>query len=89
MRADEDRERRLDAFEIGMLRSVADVRWDIFIRDEEFRKRLRQTQVSLKLRRAKLKWFGQVKRIGEDRQVERITNAEMQGRRLVGRPYRS
>ena len=31
-------------------------------------------------------WFGHVERIGEERRVKRIMNAEMEGRILVGRP---
>ena len=47
-------ERRLDTFEMGMLRSIAGVRWDAFIRNKEIRERLCQTPVSMKLRRARL-----------------------------------
>ena len=33
-----------------------------------------------------MKWFEHVERMGEERQVKRIINAEMRGRRPVGRP---
>ena len=79
-------ENRLDSLEMGMLRSIAGVRWDDFVRNAEIRERLRQPPVSLKLRRARLKWFGHVERMGDERQVKRIMNATMEGRRPVGRP---
>ena len=79
-------ERRLDAFEMGMLRSILGVRWDDFIRNDDIRGRLCQPPVSLKLRKARLKWFGHMERMGEERQVKRIMRARMQGRRPRGRP---
>ena len=79
-------ERRLDAFEMGMLRSILGIRWDDFIRNDDIRGRLCQTPVSLKLRKARLKWFGHMERMGEERQVKRIMRARMQGRRPRGRP---
>ena len=48
-------ERRLDAFEMGMLRSIAGVRWDDFVRNDDIRARLEQPLVSLKLRSARMK----------------------------------
>ena len=47
---------------------------------------MHQPPVSLKLRRARMKWFGHVQRMGDERQVKRIMNARMEGRRPVGRP---
>ena len=79
-------ERRLDAFEMGMLRSILGVRWDDFVRNADIRDMLCQVPVSLKLRRARMKWFGHVERMGEERQVKRIMQAEMWGRRPRGRP---
>ena len=79
-------ERRLDSFEFDMLRSITGVRWDDFVRTEEIRERLCQPPVSLKLRSARMKWFGHVERMGDERQVKRFMNDEMQGRRPVGRP---
>ena len=78
--------RRLDAFEMRMLRTIIGVRWDDFVRNDDIRERLCQPPVSMKLRRARMKWFGHVERMGEERQVKRIMNAEMEGRRPVGRP---
>ena len=50
------------------------------------RERLCQPLVSLKLRRARMKWLGHVERMGDERQVKKILNATMEGRRPVGRP---
>ena len=33
-----------------------------------------------------MKWFGHVERMGGERQVKRIVNADMEARRSVGRP---
>ena len=79
-------EKRLDAFEMRMLRSIAGVRWEDMVRNVDIRERLRQPPVSLKLRRARMKWFGHVERMGEERQVKRVMSAEISGRRTRGRP---
>lgn len=79
-------EKKLDAFEMRMLRSILGVRWDDFERNVDIRERLCQPPVAIKLRKARLQWFGHVERMGEDRQVKRIMEAEMVGRRPVGRP---
>ena len=69
-----------------MLRNSTGVRWDYLVRNEDIRERLCQAPVSINLRRTRLKWFRQVERMGGERQVKRIMNAETEGRRLVGRP---
>ena len=79
-------ESRLDALEMGMLRSIVGVRWDDFVRNSDIRERLCQLPFSQKLRRARMKWFGHVERMGDERQVKKIMNATMEGRRQVGRP---
>ena len=67
-----------------MLRSTAGVRWVDFLMNIVIR--LCQSPVFLKLRRARLKWFAHVERMGDERQVRRVMNAEMKGRRPVGKP---
>ena len=79
-------ERWLDAFELRMLRSIAGVRLGDFVRNVDIKERLHQPPVSLKLKRARTKWFEHVERMEEERQVKKIMNARMEGRRLVGRP---
>ena len=56
------------------------------MRNVDIRERLRQPPVFLKLRRPRLKWFGRVERMGDERQVKRILNATMEGRKPVGTP---
>ena len=79
-------ENRLNALEMGMLRSIVGIRWDDFVRNVDIRERLCQPPVSLKLRKARMRWFGHVERMGDERQVKRIMNAVMEGRRPRGRP---
>ena len=71
---------------MGMLWNILEVRWDDFKRNADIREMLCQTPVSLKLRNARLKFFGHMERMGEERQVKRIVQAEMQGGRPRGRP---
>ena len=71
---------------MGMLRTIVGVRWDNFVRNIGIREQLCQSPVSLKLRRPRLKWFDHVEKMGDERQVRVIMNAEMEGRRPVGIP---
>ena len=77
MGPDEDSKKRLDAFEMGRLRSIVGVRWDDFVRNTDIREKLDQPPGSLKLIKARMKWFGHVERINEQRQVKRIMKAEI------------
>ena len=47
---------------------------------------LSQPPVSLKLRRARMKWFGHLERTGVEGQVKRVAQADMQGRKPAGTP---
>jgi hypothetical protein len=71
---------------MGMLRSLVGARWDEFVRNVDIRERLRQPPVSLKLRKARLKWFGHAQRMMEDRPPKRLANVQMKGGRPIGRP---
>ena len=55
------------------------------MRNIDTRERLCQSPVSLKLRRARMKWFGHVNKTGGERQLRRIMNAEMEEKK-VGQP---
>ena len=79
-------EKKMDAFEMKMLRNIAGVRCEDMVRNVDIRDRLRQPPVSLLFRRARVKWFGYVKRTGEERQVKRIMRA---GKRKRGQRGRS
>ena len=52
---------------MGMLRSIVGVRWDDFVRNVDIREMLDQPPVSLKLKKARMKWFGHVERMGGER----------------------
>ena len=71
-------ERRLDALEIGILRNIAGVSWDDFVRNADTSEYLGLPTISLKLGKARMKWFGYVERMIEVRKVKRIMQAEMQ-----------
>ena len=45
---------------------------------------LYQLSVSLKLRRARMKWLGHLERTGDEEQVKRVAQADMQGRKPAG-----
>ena len=44
-----------------------------------------RTTISLKLRRARMKWFGHVEKMGEERQVKKVLRVEIRGRKPRGR----
>ena len=69
-----------------MTRSIAEVRWEEMMKNFDILERLRQPPVSLKLRRTRMKWFGKVKRIEEEKQVKRTMWKKMRGTKLRGRP---
>ena len=43
------------------------MRWDDYVRNDDIGEGLCQPSVSMKLRKARLKWFGHVERMGEER----------------------
>ena len=79
-------ERRLDSFEMKLLRRLEGVRWDDFVRNDEIRDRLKQIPVSLKLRSRRLAAFGHLVRMDNTRIPAKVWRTEMAGRRPVGRP---
>ena len=76
---------RLGALEMGMLRNIEGVRLDKLVQNDDIRAVLCHPPFSVKLRGARMKWFGLFWRKGQIRQVKRIMNAEMQGRYPVER----
>ena len=54
----------LDAFDMRMLRNIIELKWDDFVRNNHISERLCQRLASIKLRRASLKCFGHVERMG-------------------------
>ena len=79
-------EKKLDAFEMRLLRRMLNIRWDDFVRNDDIRRRLNQIPVSIKIKKGRLKWFGHVERMDEGRGPRRALGAEMHGRRPLGRP---
>ena len=72
-----------------MLRYMAGVRWQDRVPSEEVLRRCDLEDIESKLRRNRLRWFGHVKRRGEDSAVGRAMRMEVPGRRPVGRPKKS
>ena len=72
-----------------MLRYMAGVRWQDRVPSEEVLRRCDLEDIESKLRRSRLRWFGHVKRRGEDSAVGRAMRMEVPGRRPVGRPKKS
>jgi hypothetical protein len=79
-------ERRLDAWEMKLLRRMLNIRWDDFVRNDDIRCMLNQMPVTWRLRERRLKMYGHLERMDEDRIARRLWKAEMRGRRPVGRP---
>ena len=86
-------QRRLDTFEMRMLRNITGVRWDHFVRNEDIRVRLYQPPVSIRLRRTIMKWFWHVERMGGERQVKESwmlkwkVEGRLEGLEQDGRPF--
>ena len=70
---------------MGTLKSIVGVRCNDFVKNADIKEMLGQPSVLLKLREARMIWFGHVEKMDEAMQVKRIIQAEMQERRLVGR----
>ena len=79
-------ERKLDALEMRMIRTIMGIRWTDRVRNEDIRSRLHQVPISLKIRRARLQWLGHMERMEVDRIPKEVSRARMVGRRPRGRP---
>ena len=66
-------EKRLDSVQMKIMRSIIGVRGEDYVRKTDLKKRLCQPPVSMKLRKARLKWFGHVERI-EERKTSEMSN---------------
>lgn len=62
--------------------------WENHIRNEDIRDRLGVSSVEEAVRESRLRWFGQVQRMQDDRLPKKILAAEVLGRRGRGRPRR-
>ena len=72
-----------------MLRYMAGVTWRDGLRSEEVAERCGVETLDVLLRRRRLRWFGHVKRRGQEEPLGRILDLEVDGRRPRGRPRKS
>ena len=72
-----------------MLRYMAGVTWRDRLRSEEVAERCGVETLDVLLRRRRLRWFGHVKRRGQEEPLGRILELEVDGRRPRGRPKKS
>ena len=72
-----------------LLRYMAGVTWEDGIRSEEVAERCGVEPLDVLLRRRRLRWFGHVKRRGQEEPLGRILGMEVTGRRPRGRPKKS
>ena len=82
----------LEVSDMRVLRRIAGVnlreQWDNHIRNDDIRENLRVSSVEEAARVSRLRWFGHVQRMRDDRLPKRILSAEVPGVRLRGRPRR-
>ena len=60
-------EKRLDVFDNRCLRRILGIKWFHRVRNTTVRERTGQTPVSLLLKTRRLRWFGHVSRMGQER----------------------
>jgi hypothetical protein len=65
-------EKKLDAFEMKLLRRMEGIRWDDFVRNDDIRDRLKQIPVSKRLRSGRLSMFGHLERMDAERIPARV-----------------
>ena len=81
--------RRLDVMEMKCLRSMCGVTVRDRIRNEEIRRRVGvQINMSGRVERCVLRWFGHVERMNDERMAKRVYVSGVDGRRGRGRPNR-
>ena len=79
--------RRLDVMEMRCLRSMCGVSRMDRLRNEEVRRRTGvMGELAGRAERSALRWFGHMERMGEERLVKKVMNAEAGGRGARGRP---
>ena len=72
-----------------MLRYMAGVTWRDRLRSEEVAERCGVDTLDVLLRRRRLRWFGHVKRRGQEEPLSKIMELEVDGRRPRGCPKKS
>ena len=81
--------KRLNVMEMKCLRSICGVTMRDRIRNEEIRSRVDvQNDLSGRVGRCVLRWFGHIERMSEERVAKRVYDSGVDGRRGRGRPNR-
>ena len=81
--------RRLNVFEMSCLRSMCGVTRLDRITNEEIRRRVGvEVELSERVNRSVLRWFGHVERMSEERMARKVYNSTVIGMRQRGRPFR-
>ena len=82
--------RRMDVFEMNCLRSMCGVTRLDRERNEDVRRRVGvEVELSERVNRSVLGWFGHVERMGEERMAKRVYNSTVNGVRQRGRPFKA
>jgi len=79
-------ERLLETTEMRMLRRIRGVSLRDRMRSEDIRRELGVRSITSRLREARLRWFGHVKRMDDNNWVRKTMEMEVEGRRARGRP---
>ena len=77
---------KLDAFHHKCLRKVLGVTYLDRIKNSEFLERTKQQKLNEIIRKRRLRWFGHVARMNEERFPKRVLVWETTGKRRPGRP---
>ena len=79
-------ESKIQASEMKFLRSTIRVTRRDRIRNVKIREMLKEEPLQEKIQTSRLKWYGHVKRMGEDRLPRKAHETEMKGKRPRGKP---
>lgn len=85
----EKQHKKIQVQEMKYLRKVAGVTIMDKIRNEEIRERLKIESVRKYMEKAKLRWWGHMKRLSAERQVRQVWEARTTGKRKQGRPNKT
>ena len=82
-------ETKLRSSDCRMLRYMAHIKWQDTKTNDEVIKICEIEDITSRLRRGRLRWFGHVRRREEAHILRRAMDLELAGKRLVGRPKKS
>ena len=81
-------ENKLNATENMWLRRLLRIKYTKHVTNEEIRKKTRQTMISIRIKKIRMKWAGHVIRMEQDRNPKKMYEYKQSGRRSRGRPKR-